>query len=72
MVGCWFCLLRCTAGEVGAEAGIKDCLAIVSSVFVVVEVVVAGNGGRRREEEKGKETGTKQTVTCDGNVKGWS
>lgn len=55
MVGCWFCLLRCTAGEVGAEAGIKDCLAIVSNVFVVVEVVVAGNGdgdGRRRKGKR--------------------
>ena len=44
-------------GDVGAEAGIKDCLVIV---LEVVEVVVAGERGRgsRNRDEAG--------ANCDG------
>lgn len=47
------CLLRWTRGDVGAEAGIKVCLAIVLGVVVVVVA---------EEEGRGRGTSTKQSL----------
>ena len=45
-------MLRWTTGEVGAEAGIRDCFAMVSNGGVVV--VVAGREELNVEERKRK------------------